>query len=278
MSENILDSVVTTAAQLKTFFQRDDLSIAVSDTEKFIAVYDSDKIKATFKPGTYLKDMGYTDLAKEIFRSKRSTTKIMPKEILGFPFKSIISPILDENNNAVGMFSISLSLDKELQAEEISEELTASLEETNSSIQKISEGAEKLNSMLKAIKESTNALEENLKISNNSIDLIKGISSQSNLLGLNAAIEAARAGSYGSGFSVVAGEMRKLANQSNEISKTIADSLANMSKTVEEVLTAVNAVNEVSNNQSLSTKEASESINLITDKSTQLVSLSKVNH
>jgi len=276
MSENILDSVVATAAQLKTFFQRDDLSIAVSDTEKFIAVYDSNKIKATFKPGTYLKDLGYSDLAEEIFRTKRSTTKIMSKEILGFPFKSIISPILDENDNAVGMFSISLSLDKELEVEEISEELTASLEQTNASIQEVSSGAAKLNDMLKSIKESTNILEENLKISNNSIDLIKGISSQSNLLGLNAAIEAARAGSYGSGFSVVAGEMRKLASQSNDISKTIADSITQMAKTIEEVLNAINEVNEVSNNQSISTKEASEAISLITDKSSKLVSLSKL--
>lgn len=276
MSENILDSVVSTASQLKTFFQRDDLSIAVSDTEKFIAVYDSPKIKATFKAGTYLKDLGYLDLAEKIFRTKRSTTKIMPKEILGFPFKSIISPILDDNNNAVGMFSLSLSLDKELEVEEISEELTASLQQTNASIQEVSSGAAKLNGMLKSIKESTRILDENLKISNNSIDLIKGISSQSNLLGLNAAIEAARAGSYGSGFSVVAGEMRKLASQSNEISKTIADSITQMAKTIEEVLNAINEVNEVSNNQSLSTKEASEAINLITEKSSKLVSLSKL--
>lgn len=276
MSENILEAVISAAAQFKTFLQRDDISIAISDREKFLATYDSAKIKLDFKPGTHLEDAGLLETATKIFKTKQSDITIIPKEVMGFPVKAIASPILDENGEVVGIFSLAMGLDKEFQAEEISEELTASLQQTNASIQEISSGAVKLNTMLKSIKESANVLEENLKISNNSIDLIKSISSQSNILGLNAAIEAARAGSYGSGFSVVANEMRKLANQSNEISKTISDSITQMSKTIEEVLNAVNEVNEVSNNQSLSTKEASEALNLITDKSSKLVSLSKL--
>lgn len=277
MSENILEAVISAAAQLKTFLQRDDLSISISDKEKFLATYESEEIKLDFKPGTYLKDTKYLKIAKEILQTKRAHTTITPKEVFGFPAKIISSPILNESGDVAGIFSLTMRLDKEVEAEEISEELTASLEQTNASIQEISDGAEKLNNMLKSIKESANALEKNLEISNNSIDLIKSISSRSNILGLNAAIEAARAGSYGSGFSVVANEMRNLANQSNEISKTIADSITQMTKTIEDVLSAVNEVNKVSDNQSASTKEASEAINLITDKSTKLVSLSKLN-
>ncbi|MFL0250011.1 methyl-accepting chemotaxis protein [Clostridium neuense] len=276
MSENILEAVISAAAQFKTFLQRDDISIAISDREKFLATYDSSKIKLDFKTGTHLKDAGLLETATKIFRTKQSDTTIIPKEVMGFPVKAIASPILDQNGEVVGIFSLAMGLTKEFQAEEISEELTASLQQTNASIQEISSGAAKLNSMLKSIKENANALEENLKISNNSIDLIKSISSQSNILGLNAAIEAARAGSYGSGFSVVANEMRKLANQSNEISKTIEDSIAQMTKTIKDVLNAVNEVNKVSDNQSQSTKEASEALNLITDKSSELVSLSKL--
>lgn len=277
MSESILDAVVKTSAFLKTFFQRDDLSICISDREKFIAIYESEKIKATFKVGTPLTEIGYSEISEEVFKNKRTLTKIMPKEIIGIPFKSIVSPILDESGEAVGVFSICISLEKDMEMEEASQELTASLQQTNAYFQQVTSGAAMLNEMLTSIKSSTKILEENLKISNNAIDLIKGISSQSNLLGLNAAIEASRAGNYGKGFSVVAGEMRKLANQSNETSKEVAKSLKEMSDTIQDVLKSINDASAVSSDQSDSTKEAFQAMNVITEKSTKLLSVSKLN-
>lgn len=68
--------------------------------------------------------------------------------------------------------------------------------------------------------------------------VISSIASQTNLLAMNAAIEAAHAGDAGKGFSVVAEEIRKLSENSSTQSKTISQKLSNIQKSIELVVNA----------------------------------------
>lgn len=77
---------------------------------------------------------------------------------------------------------------------------------------------------------------EEVKNTTEILEIIKRVAKQTNLLGLNAAIEANRAGEYGRGFSVVAKEIRKLSDESNISVKNIDETLKKFCASVEKVL------------------------------------------
>lgn len=129
-----------------------------------------------------------------------------------------------------------------------SEELTAGMQELASRALNLSDTSHELGELGKGLLATARQTDE-------IVTFIRNVASQTNLLGLNAAIEAARVGEMGRGFGVVAEEVRKLAVASADSVKRISDSLAKIHQSLNDLSTKIENIDGNVNEQTAAIQE-----------------------
>ena len=114
------------------------------------------------------------------------------------------------------------------------------------------------------------ATEKHLKETDEVINFIKKVADQTKLLGLNAAIEAARAGDHGRGFGVVANEVRKLAEDSVVAAKNIGAILQNIESSIQFIIAGIERTALLTDQQVTSSEQISTGVGQLTSMADEM--------
>ncbi len=141
------------------------------------------------------------------------------------------------------------------------------------SIQQTIEGMNKIAMVVSEAAETIKELGKSSEKIGTIIEVIDDIADQTNLLALNAAIEAARAGEHGRGFAVVADEVRKLAERTTKATKEISDMIKEIQRDTNGAVVAMEGgTTEVEKGKKLA-NESGESLKQILDKTTEVMDI-----
>lgn len=144
-----------------------------------------------------------------------------------------------------------------------SQQVSQAAESGSDKMRSIAVANEQINAQVHVSEDRVRQLDESSRRIGAIVATIEGIAEQTNLLALNAAIEAARAGEHGRGFAVVADEVRKLAEQAGASTKEIVSLINGVTKNVEETVEAIAGTRPLVEKGTQLSREASESLDLI---------------
>lgn len=266
LNDDVLNSFAKFAPYLTAFLEA-EASFAITDTEKFIKFIPSENIHPDIKEGLPINKGSSTE---ECLRNGQTVSKVVPKEVFGFEMKSIAAPIRNQNGDIIGTVSIGKSLKQRYEVLNLSKNLSQALQQISSAINEISTGVQNLVSTTRVISEAVEHASSEAAKSDDILQFVKNVADQTNLLGLNAAIEAARAGEAGRGFSIVAQEIRKLSNSSNQSIDQIKIILDTIQSSITTVKDNINAVSTTFQEQASALQEVTASVEELTSNSNVL--------
>jgi methyl-accepting chemotaxis protein len=252
----------TLAAQVKHYFAHTDKMIVNALNGDFSQQLDSSEFKGDFVEAVEHLQGVIDNMKAQEFKKKKDALNTEVTELSG--------------SNAVDLNH--LGEDLKINVEKLKNIIAAATStsdlsnETYQSIQNIMQNFTTLSEHTSNNEEAVNTLSEQVSDIRSILDLITDIADQTNLLALNAAIEAARAGEHGRGFAVVADEVRKLAERTHKATGEITLSIQTLTQGMEDIKVSSGDMNTIVHHSGDKISAFEQTLDVLRDNATLVLS------
>ena len=269
--EDILKAFGMVLPYVKYLFD-EDISIALADREKFLLNLEGDTIHLNAKVGDPVAAGGAGAI---VLKSGEPMVKDVPASVYGVPFKSYAVPIKNERREVVGVVLLAKNYEKRQLVSEISDHVLESIHHIVETTTEFTKQLNLLKEQNNEVKHRVSDIHNQAKQTDAVVDMIQKIANKSKILGLNASIEAARAGDAGRGFTVVAKEIQNMGQSTLESVKKISELLGTIGKSVQSVYDNMIQLEERFINQTEDTEKIVAYIEQLNEKAKDLAEFSK---
>ncbi len=264
-----LESFVEVIESLVDLYD-EETAFAVYDRKEILAHSHSSKMDFNHKVGNPMPKGG---TAEESLRTGKRVIRRVPREVLGLPYVGIANPIREQNGEIVGVIVTAVSVEKYDNMVETGQTILGAVQEIVASAENLSASAEQFAATLKNMNTETSRVTADVEHTNFIAEEISKVSAQSNILGINASIEAFRAGEHGRGFAVVANEVRKLAEGTKSSTKEINAILNEVQTSVSTLVESLDQLAQLGESQAAATLQLGSAISAISQMAESLLKM-----